>query len=686
MRLRFASTALDGLTMTVTATQNGFTAGPLMHARWDLAEKVVPTPSGEISIQIGRSTAQVAPDSVRFSVQIGAGAFPGFSGPAEGAYYDARMHDLVYLWDFGATEDAEWTAPENVLPAWKNRRYAKGPWVSHVFRTHGSKTVSVLVIDPQTGTSHSASETLEVRDPDVFYSDANPWGFIGCQTYVINPEDDDTWTGEPTGAIRHNANAIWNRELPGRGVGPTRYLFKRGCQFNFGVTLRSGDKPHFYFGAYGTGAKPILQGPGSGENDSGNRVFDIWREYANSILPAAPDIRVVGLDVRGRYDPTTMLQQTPPVDLSSHFVYCDRSSVFVVSQCDVSGFRNAHFVQSSKVTGEDDNTASHQHFDDYFATDMGGQYPHRWAADTRENTSVSFTGCRIMHDPDSYSQGGEINDTRALIRHNQTKYLHMRGCDLFSTSYNNLAANLIETPESDGSVGNIHSSSIESPDITLFGLATNVIKSTGVLRRTTEMNVIVDGLILVGGYRTMSMIRMECTGVTIRNCLIIMPNTARYGEAFREAVSLEVGSATGQGVYVPAHVFAAPVKVYNNTFVYGRPGDLPDKIVVETPQGAYFVTEANNIWEGAWAGQAGAPSPFAPLSADVLWAPRCKGFKDRSFVLDDTYETPPDTVKAYAPQTGSAALGDAMEEFVSHMDINLKFRPAYPSKGAWEMP
>ena len=133
--LRFAGISL-GTALTISVSSGALTAGPTNFPAWGQSQ-----PGGEgggggnggpISIILDRSTLQCAPDSVRFSVDL-SGADFDTPAPVGAEVYDARMHDLIYLWDFG--DSGQWSAPVNVLAEWKNRTTAKGPFVSHVYRT-----------------------------------------------------------------------------------------------------------------------------------------------------------------------------------------------------------------------------------------------------------------------------------------------------------------------------------------------------------------------------------------------------------------------------------------------------------------------------------------------------------------------------------------------------------------------
>ena len=205
-----------GDNLTLSVSQGALTAGPINVPSWGGA-----VPSGNITIQTHRSHMQVTPDSVRFWVDLSGSDFDT-AGPGPGEVYDARLHDLIYLWDFD--DPGTWTAPVQNLAAHKNRNAGKGPIEANMYRTPGTYNPSVLVIEPSSGKTATASVSVVVTDPDVV--------FAGNKTICINPVGDNDFAGAPTGSLHYQV-AQFGKSIPAWSdnfstTEVRRFLFKGG--------------------------------------------------------------------------------------------------------------------------------------------------------------------------------------------------------------------------------------------------------------------------------------------------------------------------------------------------------------------------------------------------------------------------------------------------------------------------
>ncbi|MCA9368586.1 hypothetical protein KC887_10200, partial [Candidatus Kaiserbacteria bacterium] len=216
-------------------------------------------PSGNISIVVDRGHMQVAPESVRLSVDLSQSDFDT-QGPGPGEYYDARLHDLIYLWDLN--DSGTWSRPMNIIEAWRDRSVAKGPFVMHMYSDPGTYSPSVLVIEPSSGKTATAvlsgADAITVLDPDDVYP--------GNATICINPVGDSDFSGKPTGADEvnldhlHVGHPAWSSRL---GGSPKRWLFKRGAEFTSQLFIGSSTARGVYFGAYGPDpARPVIKWDG----------------------------------------------------------------------------------------------------------------------------------------------------------------------------------------------------------------------------------------------------------------------------------------------------------------------------------------------------------------------------------------------------------------------------------------
>lgn len=651
-----------GDSLQISVSQNALTAGPYGVSSWGGI-----APTGNISITVNRSHLRVAPDSVRFWVDLSRAEFDT-QGPTGGEIYDRRLHDLIFLWDFGDTAGA-WTAPEKGLPAWKNRNTAKGPFVAHMYTRPGTYTASVLVVEPSSGKTASATVEIAVADPDVVYARAN--------TICVNPVGDSDFTGAPAGAARENmdllthADANWPKY---RNTGPKRWLFKRGAIYSQSLDI-SLEANGLYFGTYGSGVKPII-------NAVPTSNFREAVVYCNGLFGGTedtPDLRFTDLDFRGIFDPVTTIYSDPGEFCMG--LLMQGSADVAVSRCDFSGF---HSVQINLQPGTTEERAN-LHVDDCFHTDMGGQYPIFMSPTTNLDSSFSATGSRVTTKPDALNKGG----SNSLIRISSCPNIHVRGSDFYLTNNAHNAIRLSGTPKSDGHIVNVQSNAFEGGfgAVTMGGNSAEAAKGVG---RSAVFQAIYDGNIWVGHYTGECMFDTLGTGITIRNNLAIVPNvTYNYDTPNPFLGFVKLRDAAVSGPYDPIVVGGAPIRVYNNTFVCERAfsennSRLPVIINDFSGQPGYTnVVEENNILH--MPNMVPAATAFAPLATDVLWTARNPGLRSADTrSLDASWATPTDAVRSYRPLPGSAALGAALTGDVSYMDITLQDRPEPPSMGAWE--
>lgn len=657
-----------GDSLSIAVTQDGQTAGPLTVPAWARNDS-----GGTIAINVDRTELKCAPDSVRFSVDLSAAVFDT-SGPATGEHYDARMHDLIYLWDFGDTGD--WSAPVNVLAEWKKRSVAKGPWVSHMYRQPGSYDASVLVIEPSTGKNATASVSIVVADPDVAYAASN--------TICVNPVGDGDFAGAPPGARKIGVDALLTTSpewLNEQGGNAKRWLFKRGASFDVNLFLTSMDTQGITFGSYGTaGQKPILNAIGQPSSDKSPFFWNGGYPSHPQNLP--PDIRFFGLNIRGNFDPTTMRSDRDSTGMAGTAIAAFGNVHMIVSECDFSGFM-ATTIYFDPV---DQTFANRMHLDDCTLSDFGGQYPIYCATTTAPDSAISLTGCRVAQNPNAVDTDANTHgSSRATIRIDHAQHTHVRGCDFFHTDRAQHCIKTPETPWSEGVIVNIHSTAFEGGfgAVVLGGNTTTPTPGNG-LRRSSVQNVILDGLIYVGNHSSNQPFRSFVTGVTIRNSIVSIPAIPTYMWSADSFIVLQ-----SHGTFDPTVVGAAPIRIYNNTFrmdrTSGQNNSHVPPLVNDTYANGLFtnVTTDNNVIH-----MPNLDTPLtaaAPVSDTVLWTPRGLGRRDPdTLVLDSAYALPADAVKATRPLPGSAALGAALSGEVSYMDIRLKDRPEPPSQGAWE--
>lgn len=657
---------------------------------------------GTISINAERTTMQCAPDSVRFTVDLSSATFDT-QGPTGSEVYDARLHDLVFLWDFDDAASGDWTAPVNVLSQWKNRNVAKGPFVAHMYTSPGTYNPSVLVIEPSSGKTATATLTggnaIVVADPDTVYA--------GADTIVVNPVGDNTWTGEPSGASRVNADTITASTFDAyEADGPKRILFKRGEEFTldqwnwFGLS-------NVLCGAYGSGAKPVLNVTNVTQTVASNQGANI---YIGTGYPNGSDVRFDQVKILGDFDPTTEVDMERSLQDSIPFAVFITASVYcMMSRVDFDG------IFSCAPLYGNSGTEKNMHVDDCTATNIYSNYPFFMSPNSNTATSAIMTGCRIAQPPgahdttkESYESAfgtvsGLSASTHSLLRFNDTSRIHVRGCDFFLTDRVHNAIRLNSGANRDGNITNVHSNTAEGG----AGFCTFSGDPFSGAARSVVSNAIFDGNIYLGTYSTTWFMQSHSTGITARNNLAIVPDVVRSAQGGLDG---EPGNAffhwilmQDAGSYDSEIVGAAPARFYNNTFVFlqsfSENKSQPINTVRDDSGGAYTAIEfENNILH--YPTYNPVVNTYAPLTTTQLpFTPRNIGQRipyDMGTLVSGTDTTASD-LAYYRPDTGSSAIGgyitgnkaylipDATLEISGGAVTNSSdLRPNPPSIGAWE--
>ena len=609
--------------LNISVSQGALTAGPVNVPAWGGA-----TSSGNITIQTHRSHMQVAPDSVRFWVDLSASDFDT-PAPAGGEIYDARLHDLIYLWDMDDTVTT-WSEPVNVLAAWKNRNAAKGPFVMHMYPDPGTYSPSVLVIEPSSGKTATASlsggSAITVLDPDDVYP--------GTATICVNPIGDNDFSAKPAGAATINldewdySDSEWTSRLGGVAK---RWLFKRDSNFDWRMWVSLTTTRGMYIGSYGTGEKPSVRGslPGS------SFPLQVSHDYGAGVGPYAPDLRIVGIKGVGDYDPVTTRSDYNVSSSTSNWLYAITSANIMISDCDFDGLQGSQLYMAMSGVAANEETI---HLDDCTLSNFGGQYPVFGGFTTHERSGMAVTGCRFAQTPGAVgSDPQRAGSSRAIIRSNSPHRFHMRGCDLYHTDHWQFCVKVPETPREYGVLVNVHSCSFEGGTGSLVFNGNYTQASLG--RHSHVHNIVVDGVAVCGSHSSYMPFQVQCSGVTIRNSIIIIPSTWYLEELPKAFVRI-----MSRGTFDADIVGKAPIRVHNMTFrndkttaqttsKYGTLINVLDYLYTAepdewtaSPDPFTAISFQNNVMH-----QPNLNTPqdaFAPLSGDALWTVRDLGYRN----------------------------------------------------------
>ncbi len=609
------------------------------------------TPGVEAQINIiRRSRLWCAPEGVVFEVAVS-----GFdaAGPSGGAIYDDRFHDLYYFWDFG--DAYTFSAPQNLPPVHRNANVAYGPMASHTYRAEGIYTVSVLVVEPSSGKQATATLQVPVGNPDA--------QFPGLNTLFVSPSSD--WTNAPAGAGHYTSFDAAIAAVLGNDAAPRRILLNRGENHTFsgaGLGTSSASRwptCHIMAGA-GTGARPVVSCTGG----------FYWDDTATTGSGADKDFVLQGIDFVGPYSSVT--NSGTAIDLFTMFQ--NAPQLLLLDQVSMSGFGHAIF---STDYGSSSSAHRTTVLNDSVITDF-----QAWGFADYDKFATAITGCSLRAHVDALVDS--TPNMGAPLRSNGGKTI-VHSCDGFSRQGWSPHGDHIATQPSfrlnaEGVAGAkivVAASAVEG------GHEALQIKLSGV-GTAHAVNALIEKNYMVGGYQTYNMVSLDMGGVTVRNNVMVWPDTGRLQTTNDPSAFVRADSSQGDGENQ-----SSPIRVYSNTMVNLLAAanhtwtDQPAARVNVT--GFTAVTEANNVEY-----QPNLTSPVtgdAPLATSpAMWVPREKGYRTSSVPLQSQTATPPGITATYAPLSGSDAIGDALAGPVARDDFDGDVRPQYPSRGAFEMP
>lgn len=613
------SSALVGRTLTLSASQGAATGGPLTVTSWG-----GPVDAGPIAIFTQRTVLQCAPDAVYFDVDLSGATFD--AAPAATADdYDPQFHDLDYYWTFG--DPGTFNVPLNLREEWKNRNFAYGKKPGHCFTAPGDYTVTLLVVEPATGKTATAETVITVADPDVVYA--------GDLTVCVYPAGGSPGT-TPSGALLLESDSFRSTDaghaaLVGwvaNGVG-RRILFQRGGTYTVGVAMSTATRDNLMFGAYGSGARPVLNPVTDKSVGGGNNCF-YYQTKDNQT-----DLRFQSLDCVGSFDAAKgdmLLSGNHDVNtVSGNCIRCLTNLRYVIHDMRAAGFGNSTFIIQPKLTTE----YSFMMFDS-LATDFGGEFATFFSQNTHPRSRFSYAGVSIVQKPDAVS---DEKNFRASIRVQHIQSAHFRGCDFFHRDHSQPCIKIMETPQKDGADFHIHTSQFEG-NLEPIAVNRNIASVSGAAIRSYLINGIVENVIALGTMRTTQMMTIRAGGITVRNNLFICPAVPNFINQFQQ-FCLVTESDTGTGA-TPSQppspaAYGGPIKIYNNTCVMLRDtvqntnfGNffMPQVVSQLTPAGVTPMTviEENNVLHVP---NVDEPSTaFAPLDTTPLgWQARNPGLR-----------------------------------------------------------
>lgn len=578
-----------------------------------------------------RSASEVAPEGITFAADPDSLELFGIPAP-DGVVYDARLHELAYLWTFG--DDYEFEAPEK--GSFTSSGTAIGAKAAHVYRRPGTYTVKLDVWGFVDGDlTHAFSETsVTIADPDAL--------FPGDQTLFVSAEED--WTHAPSGALQYSsldeAAEYIATGWMGSGDLPHRLMINCGETYAFsgrGLAFNADETKTIHVVTAGTGAKPILNCTGG---------WSITANYDQGFADC--DIVIQGLDMHGPYDSAI---GNDPDNMPTAFQIGDNTTpqMVLIDGCTADGFGHGLFLLDVQAhTG-------------IYANDTVVTNWSRWGAIGNTGVATCILGSRFSSAFDALVDNGSNAGAPMRLGGDGQNTL-IQGCDFYSGQGWSEHGPIIATQPCMRLNGDAYPGAHVSVTRTAMEGGYNLLTIGATSVPTTPCNVVIESNYMVGSYQTVHFIGLDYGGATIRNNIMVMPDADRMEGTNSPAsyVKFTINGADEENNN-------APTKIVFNTLV-----DLTDS----------NMSVVSGVWTGARLVENNAtlPGDEPMVTTPALWEPRETGYHSAMAGLQAQTSTPVDIVASYALAAGSPAIGDADEAFP--LDYTGEFREAAASRGA----
>ena len=610
-----------------------------------------------------RSRDALSPDAVFFRAEVTDAGVPE-ADPRQA--YDPSFHDLLYVWDFGdpgAVSDKVVNLPavHNDL----NRAYGKE--VAHVFSRPGPHRVRCQLYSADGVFLAEDSHEIFVGDPERF--------FVGARTILVDPAG----RGDPT--RYRDAQVVATLEaaiarLAALGA-EGRILLKRGQRYPISARITlGGGLANFRLGAWGTGARPVLEAVQGGQYD--NILMFVGHRFAN-------DCVLEGIGFQGLWDSTTESGQQ--ITLFAGMQTNDK--YYLLSDCTFTGSGTA-----ATLTDVEPQTRSAFTLHNCDITNWGdyGVYVGRYSL----HQQIALVGSAIHQHPRALMGGGNTKDGRRnqhgpvrLVNGGQT---YIACCDLFSRNGWSGGAIGADQPclRWNSNTAQTRSRGVVERVAMEGGFVIVAISDATRQDRRYGTNFVMDKCLLVGTARSRKGVDLEYTGTTIRNCLYVQPDRPLVTEVWRAVFS---GRHDARASYADP---GWPVALYSNTIVnrMSAASSAGEALrVSEFIDDFEVFSDENNVLYTPNAPQQMREDPG--LAEHVLatvggvWQTRYLGpsYVNRGAGAqirpDRRFATPEGTVFAHPPRPGSAVIDTAMGHTAVD-DFVGRLRTDPPDRGAFE--
>lgn len=625
--------------------------------------------SGQVRISIlKRSRLAIAPEAVFFRASI---SVEGVTEARDRRSYDESFHKVLYVWDFG-DPGAVSDKVRNVAAAHNDLNIAYGKEVAHVFARPGRYEVTCTAYDPDGQLIGQDTETVMVGDPDEV--------FVGERTVILDPTGNGMAGRDPEAQVITDLSEAWqilqDLDAPGRLLLPRGATLQLENRWSLSHHLDT-----VYVSTWGTGQRPVITAAPS-------------KDLIYITTRADYDVVFQGVDMRGAWDSTTETGE----QYRGFTTDQENDRSVLLDDCTLSGFSIGFHV----LDEGDKRTDSMFTLHNCDITNWGGYGVY---CGTNADQLIALLGTAVHQHEEAMMGGGRRreNDTnqQGPVRIRNGGHTHISVCDMFSRSGWSTVGDLpADQPCLRWST---------SPDEQRDARSSCTLERTAMeggfdmvsVRAGTRggpvygTNFVMDKCLLVGTASTRSGVNIQYTGVTIRNTIMVRPNTPAFTQGWNAWVARRVHRDDN-----PADTFnpGDPVEIYGNTMVNLMDDATRDGSALALDQDIdefeTFSFENNVTFTPNAPGQQPEDPrlSMAPLeTVGGVWRPRYRGTKYRDLggsgaqlTMNARFATPEGTVGDYLPLEGSPVI-DSASGRVPVDDFLGLIRGEAPDRGAREL-
>lgn len=605
-----------------------------------------PAGDGSVDITVEEPSALVAPAQIWLTAE---NVTDLASFEETGTVYDGAHHEYYYDWRINGAPLSSWAKTSNLLSAHNDPNHYRGPQVGILLPDAAEYTITLTVTD-RLGNTATNSVTRTVVTPESYFADAD--------RIYVDPDGD--FTGVPAGADTATTLENLRTKFTSHQTNPTWVLLRKGKEHslvgvdaannsNFRDTIYFDDSTSIcYVSGFGTGDDPVITQGDDVTRNATNPMFHCkqprgsiaWRTFT-------------GLRFEGDYNPETWHGRGFMGAALSIREWKQAGGFCLFHNITTTGTGYGYSLPTSDTSVTQDVRV--------MVADCGidGWRDYGFFGGSPK-MKLSIIGNSIRqkaNTPNSGDQDGTAVN-HGPVRIPYAAYTHFSMNDLFSRGGwdgNDQACLRLYPSQTSGQIGYVDRCSMSGGFEIIH------------LRRSSANialpgNIVIEKVLTIGTGDTTKHIHSQRSGVTIRDCIMIEPNSPRTLNYGIGAIYLTPDTIANQDEANEDE----PIVVYGNTYLIlaNDANDGSGTFPFINNDGGYFsnITNENNVTHRP---NAASPDvPFAPIDIataisgfDSTYNGHRENFGSVEHVLGSSVANNTSFVLDYADVTEGVATG-----------------------------